>query len=356
MSEAAVRTLRTGGIDLVNTLQMIGIYGSDPTFRKGSDWFAKAVLTPDGPGTLRLSWAGDGEVRAEAWGIGARWLLERSPHWVGLADDVTGFDPTKNARVAELWHRHPGLRLAASGVIWQELALVLLGQRVTTEEAARSWNLMCRRWGEPAPGPCDLLLPPEPTVIAGLNYTDLHLINVERRRADAILLAARRANRLEEAAEMPIDEATTRLSALPGLGIWTATATTLASHGHPDTVLLRDYGMPTLVNYAFTGDPTHLDPDRGGDEMMCAHLEPWRGHRQRIIRLLHAAGISAPRRGARQRNPDIRCQGRLRTTAQPLPQTKEHIRPRCEVEREGDRDKGPECERVDNHPCPFRCA
>ncbi|MEP6298455.1 MAG: hypothetical protein ABJ382_14100, partial [Ilumatobacter sp.] len=68
----------------------------------------------------------------------------------------------------------------------------------------------------------------------------------------------------------------------------------------------RDYGMPTLVNYAFTGDATHLDPDRGGDDVMCAHLEPWRGHRQRIIRLLHAAGISAPRRGPRQRNPDIR--------------------------------------------------
>lgn len=306
MTGATTRTLRTGEIDLANTLQMIGIYGSDPTFRKGHGHFAKAVLTPAGPGTLRLTWSGDGVVAAEAWGDGADWLLERSPHWVGLTDDLSGFDPTLNTRVAELWHRHSGLRLAASGVIWQEILLVLLGQRVTTEEAAKSWNRMCRTWGEPAPGPCELILPPEPSVIAGLHYTDLHAINVERRRAEAILLAAKRANRLEEAAAMPIDDAITRLSALPGLGIWTATATTLASHGHPDTVLLRDYGMPTLVNYAFTGDATHLDPDRGGDEIMCAHLEPWRGHRQRIIRLLYAAGISAPRRGARQRNPDIR--------------------------------------------------
>ena len=300
------RTIHTGEIDLVNTLQMIGIYGSDPTFRKGPGHFAKAVLTPTGPGTLRLTWAGDGEVLAHAWGAGAEWLVERAPHWVGSTDDVTGFDPTLNARVADLWRRHPGLRLPASGVIWQELALVLLGQRVTTGEAARSWNRMCRAWGEPAPGPCDLILPPEPKVIAGLHYTDLHAINVERRRAEAILLAAKRSDRLEDAATMPIDDAITRLSALPGLGIWTATATTLASHGHPDTVLLRDYGMPTLVNYAFTGDATHLDPDRGGDEIMCAHLEPWRGHRQRIIRLLFAARITAPRRGARQRNPDIR--------------------------------------------------
>lgn len=306
MTGPNTRTLHTGEIDLVNTLQMIGIYGSDPTFSKGPGQFAKAVLTPEGAGTLRLTWSGDGTVVAEAWGGGSAWLLERAPHWVGLADDVSGFDPSLNNRIRELWHRHPGLRLPASGVIWQEIVLVLLGQRVTTEEAAKSWNRMCRTWGEPAPGPCDLILPPEPSVISGLHYTDLHKINVERRRAEAILLAAKRANRLEEAATMPIDDAITRLSALPGLGVWTATATALASHGHPDTVLLRDYGMPTLVNYAFTGDATHLDPDRGGDDVMCAHLEPWRGHRQRIIRLIYAAGIAAPRRGPRQRNPDIR--------------------------------------------------
>jgi 3-methyladenine DNA glycosylase/8-oxoguanine DNA glycosylase len=183
---------------------------------------------------------------------------------------------------------------------------VVLGQRVTTQEAAKSWNRMCRTWGEPAPGPGDLFLPPEPATIAALSYVDLHRINVERRRADAILLAARRANRLEEAATMPIPEALTRLSALPGFGAWTATATVLATHGDPDTVVLRDYGMPTLVNYAFTGDATRLDPDRGGDEIMLGHLEPWRGHRQRFFRLLFAAGISVPRRAPRQRNPDIR--------------------------------------------------
>ena len=303
---SSVREFEVGEIDLPNTLQMIGIYGSDPTFRKGPGSFAKAVLTPAGAGTMRLTWDRRGRVVAESWGSGADWLLDRAPSWIGLTDDPTGFDPSLNPRVAELWRRHPGLRLAASGVIWQELVLVLLGQRVTTEEAARSWNRMCRTWGTPAPGPCDLILPPTPETIAGLSYVDLHRCNVERRRADAILLAARRANRLEEAATMSPREAVGRLSALPGLGAWTATATVLASHGDPDTVLLRDYGMATLVNYAFTGDATRLDPDTGGDAIMAAHLEPWRGHRQRIIRLLYAADITPPRRGAKQFNPDIR--------------------------------------------------
>ena len=300
------RTLQVGGIDLPNTLQMIGIYRLDPTFDKSPRHFSKAVLTPDGPGTMRLTWNAAGEVTAEAWGSGAAWLIENSPRWVGATDDVTGFEPGSNPKVAELWRRHPGLRLPAIGVIWQELALVLLGQRVTTSDAAQQWNRMCRTWGEPAPGPGELLLPPAPDVIARLSYVELHRIGIERRRADVVVQAARRADRLEEAAMMSSAEAMRRLTALPGMGVWTATATLLASHGDPDTVLLRDYGLPTLVNYAFTGDARHLDPDAGGDEVMLRHLEPWRGHRQRIIRLLHAAGIAAPRRGARQRNPDVR--------------------------------------------------
>lgn len=303
---ARSRRLDVGDIDLPTTLQMIGIYRSDPTFRATDREFAKAILTPDGPGTMRLRWDRTGTVDVEAWGAGAEWLLDRAPHWVGLHDDLAGFDPTLHPRVHAWWRRHGTFRLAACGVIWQELVLVLLGQRVTTEEAAKSWTRMCRVWGEPAPGPCELLLPPTPATVAALSYTDLHRINVERRRAEAILLAARRAGRLEEAATMSAPDAIVRLSALPGLGLWTATATVVASHGDRDTVVLRDYGLPTLVNYAFTGEARRLPPDEGGDEIMCAHLEPWRGHRQRIIRLLYAAGVSAPRRGPRARNPDIR--------------------------------------------------
>lgn len=300
------RSLRADGIDLRNTLQQIGIYAADPTHRAGPSSFAKAVLTPDGPGTMQLTWNGSGDVLAEAWGSGASWLLDAADRWAGVRDDVTGFEPGRHDRVARWWRDHGGVRLSATGVIWQELVLVILGQRVTTEEAARSWSRMCREWGGPAPGPCDLLLPPPPDAIAGLNYRELHRMNVDRRRADAILLAARRANRLEEAATMAPADALRRLTALPGLGAWTATATLVASHGDPDVIVLRDYGMPTLVNYAFTGDATRLPPDEGGDDIMCAHLEPWRGHRQRIIRLLFAAGIRAPRRAPRAFNPDIR--------------------------------------------------
>jgi 3-methyladenine DNA glycosylase/8-oxoguanine DNA glycosylase len=302
----ARRVLQTGDIDLRATLTPIGVYSRDPTTRWTPSSFSKAVLTPDGPGTMMLSWDGRGVTTAEAWGSGAAWLLDRAPHWVGLRDDLEGFDPTIHPRIAELARRHPGIRLASAGVIWQELLLVLLGQRVTTEEAVKSWTRMVYAWGEPAPGPLELRLPPAPSAVASATYVDLHRFNVERRRADAILLAARRANRLEEAATMTAADARVRLSALPGLGPWTATSVITSSHGDPDTIVLRDYGLPTMVNHAFTGDARRLPADEGGDEIMCRHLAPWTGHRQRIVRLLYTAGVSAPRRGPRARNPDIR--------------------------------------------------
>ena len=306
MQVTAVRTLQTGGIDLRATMKPIGTYPRDPTTRWTANSFAKAVLTPAGPGTMRLSWDRAGTTTAEAWGSGADWLVDRASHWVGLHDDLDGFDPSLHPTIAEWARRHPGIRLPAAGVIWQELLLVLLGQRVTTEEAVKSWARIVYEWGEPAPGPCELRLPPAPEVVAAQSYVQLHRFNVERRRADAILLAARRANRLEEAAAMEPAEARTRLSALPGLGAWTATSVITASHGDPDTVVLRDYGLPTMVNYAFTGDARRLTADEGGDEIMCRHLAPWSGHRQRIVRLLFTVGVGLPRRGPRAVNPDIR--------------------------------------------------
>lgn len=302
----ASRTLQTGDIDLRATMKPIGVYPRDPTTRWTSNSFAKAVLTPQGPGTMLLSWDRAGTTVAEAWGSGADWLIDRAPHWVGLHDDLDGFDTTLHPKIAEWARRHPGIRLPACGMIWQELLLVLLGQRVTTEEAVKSWARIVFEWGASAPGPLDLRLPPTPEIVASKSYVDLHRFNVERRRADAILLAARRANRLEEAATMTPEDARVRLSALPGLGQWTATSVITATHGDPDTVVLRDYGLPTMVNFAFTGDARRLPADEGGDEVMCRHLAPWAGHRQRIIRLLYTVGVAVPRRGPRSFNPDIR--------------------------------------------------
>lgn len=303
---SASREVDVGDIDVAATLRGLAMYSRDPSHRWLPNGFAKAIHTPDGPGSMRITWGKERVVAAEAHGAGAEWLLERVPDWVGLTDDPSDFEPVEDPRLHDLWRRNRNVRLARLGVIWQELLLVIIGQRVSSDQVIRSWYQLCKRWGQPAPGPDQLMLPPSPSVLGQLKYYELHKIGIERRRADAMVTAAKRANRLEEAAEMNGPDAVVRLSALPGLGMWTATATVIATHADPDIVMLGDYGMPTLVNYFFAGDAKRLPPEPDGDRIMLEHLAPWAGNRQRVMRLLFASGVHPPRRAPRARNPDIR--------------------------------------------------
>ncbi len=276
------------------------MFRNNPIHRWGPNAFARAVLTPQGPGTIQFRWTSDGEVVVEVWGDGGNWLLEQAPTWLGADDDPTSFDPSPNARLSRLWHEH-AFRLGGSGVVWQELLYAILGQRVTTVDAVRAWRNVVLAWGEPAPGPCRLRLPPAPELVAKLHYTDFHRFDVERSRATTIIAAARVASRLEETAGMQLPDALRRLMAVRGVGPWTATSTLTTTMGAPDLVIERDYGLPTMVCWAFTGDATRQTDDR----RMLELLEPFRGHRHRVVRLLLTAGLTPPRRAPRATNPRI---------------------------------------------------
>lgn len=292
------RSLRLRGVDPRAVLGAFSALRSDPTCRWWPDGFARAVHTPPGAGTIQFAWRSDGEVTVTAWGSAdtVDWLLGAAPRWLGLHDERAGWDPTAHPRVAELDRRQPGLRLGASGLVWTELAPVVLGQRVTTEDAARAWKHLVANWGAVAPGPPELglRLGPTPEQLARRTYVDLHRVDVERRRADTLVRAARHARRLEESARLTPADAVRRLTAVSGLGPWTATSTVVASHGAPDVVVLGDFWLPTLVSSALTGERRRV-----GDERMLELLAPFAGHRWRVCRLVLTAGVGLARRAPR---------------------------------------------------------
>ena len=84
-----------------------------------------------------------------------------------------------------------------------------------------------------------------------------------------------------------------RLRALPGMGHWTAAEVALVALGDPDAVSVGDYHLPHVVSWALAAEP------RGTDERMLELLEPYRGHRARVLRLLMSGGVVPPRRGPR---------------------------------------------------------
>ena len=263
----------------------------DPTMRLDGRRVIRATRTPDGPVTVQFEHLGD-RIVVEAWGPGADRLLAAADAHVGADDDRSGFAPADRL-VAELDRRLPGIRIGRTGAVLESLVPAILEQKVTGTEAWRGFRGLVRRWGEPAPGPFGLRLQPAPETIAAIPYHELHPLGIERRRADLVRTVARHARRFEEIVDLPLADAYRRLTALPGIGPWTAAEVAVRALGDPDAVSVGDFHLKNLVAFAFTGERT------GTDERMLELLEPYRGHRARVIRLLEASGIRPPAHGPR---------------------------------------------------------
>jgi 3-methyladenine DNA glycosylase/8-oxoguanine DNA glycosylase len=271
----------------------------DPTARVGRDHVWWATRTQDGPATLRVTVrSSDAAVEGEAWGPGADAILDRLPGIVGSHDDVASFRAAHPV-VSRLHRRQPGLRIPRAGSVVPLLLPAILEQRVTTSEAHRQWAAVVRTYGEPAPGPNGtgggLRLPPAPEVLRSVPYYALHRLGIERRRADVLLRVARHAHRLEEAASMALADAYRRIRAIPGVGAWTAAVVGQVALGDADAVRIGDFHLPHQVAWVLAGER------RAGDERMVELLEPYRGHRARVCRLIVTAGLGPSPRAPQRR-------------------------------------------------------
>ena len=125
--------------------------------------------------------------------------------------------------------------------------------------------------GSPAPGRRnDLLIPPSAEVVAWLGYEELHPFGIGRKRATIVLEAARRAKRLDEILTMERSDAYARLTAVRGIGPWTAAVVMGEAWGDRDAVPVGDYHLPSMVTWAMLGQR------KGTDEEMPELLEPYR--------------------------------------------------------------------------------
>ncbi len=282
-------------VDLARTFAVLQHGPDDPTIIRRPGQVLRSTRTPAGPATVHLrELPGEGALEARAWGPGAGWVLDRAEDLVGLRDRAETFAPPPGP-IARAHHDLPGLRIPRTGAVYEALVPAVIAQRVTTVEASRAYRQLVSRWGEPAPGPGDLVLVPEPGVLARIAYYDLHVLGIEKRRADAVRRVGAHAGRLEALAGGSLDAARSRLSELPGVGPWTVAEVALTALGDIDAVSVGDHNLKHVVCFALAGER------RGSDARMLELLEPYAGHRARAVRLLITAGAGPARRTARQR-------------------------------------------------------
>ncbi|HXR45554.1 MAG TPA: DNA-3-methyladenine glycosylase 2 family protein [Pseudolysinimonas sp.] len=274
----------------------------DPTIqRDGAAWWL-ALATPAGEATLHLR-PRDGGVDVIAWGPGAERAVDDVPTLLGADDDDSGFDPRAHPVVAQLHHRSPGLRLPRARRVLPYLIPTIMAQKVTGIEAKHAWRVLVRRHGTRAPGPAPegMRVAPAAAAWRRIPSWEWHRAGVGPQRSDTIMrvVAAAVGDAIERTSGLDGAEAVRRMRTIAGIGVWTAHETVQRSHGDPDSVSIGDLHLCKLVGTALVGH-------RVDDDAMMELLEPFRGHRHRVVRLIELSGIRFERFGPRATIPEHR--------------------------------------------------
>jgi 3-methyladenine DNA glycosylase/8-oxoguanine DNA glycosylase len=231
--------------------------------------------------------------------------LDAAPGLLGLDDDPLAWSDLDLPRgvLRDTQRRFAGLRLSRSGCVFEALIAAILEQLVTGAEAWRTWRQLVTRYGTPAPGPAPsgLMVCPSPSDLLAIPDWEWHRAGLDGRRRRTVLGVASLGSRIDSFGTSDGATVAARLISLPGIGQWSVAETLQRSHGAPDQVSVGDVHLPSLVGFVFTGRP------RTDDAGMLDLLEPYRGHRQRVVRLVELAGVHPPRYGPRLSPRDNRA-------------------------------------------------
>lgn len=287
-----------GPISISQTLGSHRRGHQDPTWKTESDgsiW--RALRTPEGPVTLRIQQQAE-RIGAAAWGSGAEWALESLPGMLGADDEPQSFQP-QHRLLKNLARRFSGLRVGATGLIWDALLPAVIEQRVTSHEAHRGFANLVRAYGEPAPGPgpeLGLWVPPDFSSIRSIPSWDWRRFPVDHQRARTLIAATRSPELLVGGSGTPSDEFAARIQKIPGIGVWTSAEVRARAFGDADAVSFGDFHVARNIGFALTGAAV-------ADDDLADLLAPYAGHRYRVQRLVELADLSPPRHGPRLSMP-----------------------------------------------------
>ncbi|MCH8562859.1 3-methyladenine DNA glycosylase [Nesterenkonia sp. YGD6] len=335
-----------GPVDLPRTLSVLQRGASDPSIRldpgaaamtggpRGTPgagaWMCQRIYDRSGvqlgAATLRFdqSSASTVQVRAAAAGPGIDSAVvtdlaaRRGAQILGIQDSwqetellLDALGDQLSAALVRVRRRHPGVRLPATGGLFDQLVTATFEQKVTHDQARHGWRQLLRRHGEHPP--TSVLVPTPPWMRLPLTGAQLrripswewHQLWVQPALSRTIQLVAERARTIHQlSANTGVETESVadlglRLRSIPGIGEWTVAEALQRSHGAADLPSVGDYHLSNFVGAAMTGARTD-------DAGMLRLLAPYAPHRQRVIRLLKLSGFRDQKYGPKLTPADHR--------------------------------------------------
>jgi DNA-3-methyladenine glycosylase II len=182
-------------------------------------------------------------------------LRDADPALRNLIDEGGAMDPDEDRR---------GSRPDA----YEAIARAIVGQQLSTKAAASIWDKVLGVFGGETPAPRQIIeAEPQDLRDAGLSWSKVAYV---RDLAERIMDGDLDVKSLDE---LPDEEVIEQLTAVKGIGRWTAEMFLIFSLGRPDVMPVGDLGIRRGAQYAFGMDEL---PEPDELERMA---EPWRPHR-----------------------------------------------------------------------------
>jgi len=184
-----------------------------------------------------------------------------------------------DTRLADIRARSHAVPLRRSEPGFESLASIIVAQQVSTASAAAIWARL-KQAIDPLTPEAYIAGGEEAWRFAGLSRPKQRtLLAVSQALAEGAL-------DLHELCDLPAEEAIAAMTAIKGIGPWTAEVYLLFSAGHPDVFPAGDVALQTAVGHAFA----HASrPDAAALRKLAEDWAPWRGVAARLFWAYYAA-------------------------------------------------------------------
>ena len=233
----------------------------DGAWRRAVRLGGQAVLFEAAPGgtaeaphvTVRVlepSAASPGVVARTADAVARWWQLDQDP---ADLEPIAARDPILGALLSRLrGARSPLMPSPFECLVW-----AILGQQITVAFAYKMKRALVERYGDALEhAGRTYRLFPEAAALAEADPADLRALQFSRQKSDYVrnLAALVAEDRIDwaEIAALPSDEAIKRLTALRGVGRWTAEYVLMRGLGHPDVIPAADVGLQAAIGRAYS--------------------------------------------------------------------------------------------------------